>query len=154
MAWLHLSVWFEWLLIWIWFVVLKLNWRLLQWLCGPKSQSFGNNSCKPQSILTKFECTGQGATTFRNFWVRSAQWGKIGARMSPPQLVFLSPIFDTILSTIWWPIFNRFGRNTWMFLHQWIYPLKLHRDACGHERRQNVDVVFRDRRSRQFSSLT
>jgi len=74
---------------------------LLQQLWGPKNQSLWNNSCRPQSILTKFECTGQGATAFRNFWVRLAQWGKMGARMSSVQLGFLSPISDTILSTLY-----------------------------------------------------
>ena len=61
---------------------------LLQQLWGPKNQSLWNNSCRPQSILTKFECTGQGATAFRNFWVRLDQWGKMGARMSSVQLGF------------------------------------------------------------------
>jgi len=129
---------------------------LLQQLWGPKNQSLWNNFCRPQSILTKFECTGQGATAFRNFWVRLAQWGKMGGSDEFRAARFFCHQYRILFCQlyIWWPIFAKFGRNTWMFLHQWIYPLKLHRDACGHERRQNADVVFRDRRSRQFSSPT
>jgi len=48
-------------------------------LFGPKNQSFRNTSVKAQPIWTKFNTqTGQGVTTFREFWERSAHFGQNG----------------------------------------------------------------------------
>jgi len=60
---------------------------------GRKNLSFGNKSGKTQPIRTKFGLCGQinggGATTFREFWARSADFGQNGGHESRGARVFL-----------------------------------------------------------------
>jgi len=41
-------------------------------------------------------CTGQGSTTFRKFWARSAHWGKLGVSRTP---VFLAKRDDFLATS-------------------------------------------------------
>jgi len=70
--------------------------RAFNTVMASKKQHFGYNFLQTPSDPDQIwqTCTNQGATTFRKFWVPSAQWGgnrvEEGARTSPAQVVFLS----------------------------------------------------------------
>jgi len=95
-----------------------LGWKpILYWLFGPKNQSFQNKSGKTQPIRTKFGIHGYLKGWQRSgFWAQLVHFGQNGGwdESRRMQVFFLCGNRDDLSATSQWPIFNKFGHETYL----------------------------------------